>query len=101
MLTSYRYTCFLALAFLFVLDAMVFEKFHVNYPFIFELDNRSNINWREISELPSAFACILGVCMWLNFTHVGGSTMYIYWPVVLIGVSHLRCASALIPDATP
>jgi hypothetical protein len=69
---------------------MVFEKFHVNYPFIFELDNRSNINWREMSELPSAFACILGVCMWLNFTHVGESTMYIYWPVVLIGVSYLR-----------
>ena len=69
---------------------MVFETFHVNYPFIFELDNRSTINWRQLAELPSAFACILGVCMWLNFNpSIGDDTMYIYWPIVLIGVSHI------------
>lgn len=89
-LTSYSYFCFLALAFLFVLDAMIFEKFHVNYPFIFELDTRSTINWRQLAELPSAFACILGICMWLNFNpSIGDATMYIYWPIILIGVSHV------------
>ena len=75
--------------FLFLLDAIVFENFHVNYPFIFELDSRSNINWRQISEIPSVFACMLGVCMWLNFSQIGGEVMYIYWPVILIGVSQL------------
>lgn len=25
--------------------------------------------------------------MWLNFKHFGGDTMYIYWPVILIGLS--------------
>jgi hypothetical protein len=24
--------------------------------------------------------------MWLNFSMVGGDAMYLYWPVVLIGV---------------
>lgn len=87
------YFCFLALSFLFVVDAMVFENFHVNYPFIFELDSRNNINWRQMSEVPSAFACILGVCMWLNFLEIGGPVMFIYWPVVLIGVRHLFIAA--------
>jgi xenotropic and polytropic retrovirus receptor 1 len=80
------YFAFLALAYLFVLDAWVFETYRVNYVFIFELDTRNPINWRRMAELPSAFACLLGVCMWLNFSMVGGDAMYLYWPVVLIGV---------------
>lgn len=83
------YFLFLALMFLFLVDAIIFENCRVNYPFIFELDTRSNTNWRQISEVPSVFACMLGVSMWFNFAQIGGPAMYIYWPVMLIGVSPL------------
>ena len=32
---------------------------------------------------------MLGLAMQLNFHRVGGEAMYLYWPVVLIGVSVL------------
>ena len=76
-----RYFCFLIFASFFVFDTTFFDKFHINYSIIFGLDNRDAINWRQLSELPSAFACILGVCMWLNSNpSIGPNTMYIYWP---------------------
>ena len=85
-LTAYRYFAFLALSFLFILDAWVFEQFHVNYPFIFELDSRTLVNWRQVSELPSALACMLGICMVINFSEMMDDAMYLYWPVILVGV---------------
>ena len=95
-LISCRYFCFLFLAFLFVINAAMFDTLDLNYHFIFGLDKRDSINWRQLSEIPSAFACILGVCMWLNFhPSIGPDTMYIYWPIVLIGVSTSRYASEL------
>ena len=85
-LTPYRYFAFLALSFLFLLDAWVFEKFHVSYPFIFELDNRTLLNWRQVLELPSALAFMLGICMVVNFSEMMHDALYLYWPVILIGV---------------
>lgn len=85
---NHSYFLFLALFTFFVLDAWLFENFHVNYPFIFELNSRNMVNWRRISELPAAFACLLGVCMWFNFNFVDSlPQMYIYWPVILIGLA--------------
>ncbi|QIX02528.1 hypothetical protein AMS68_008045 [Peltaster fructicola] len=69
----------------FVLDARIFEKNKVNYQFVFEFVRP--INWRQLSEIPAYFFFLLGLFMWLNFKHFGGDTMYIYWPVILIGLS--------------
>ena len=33
------------------------------------------------------FTFLFGLVVWLNFTHTGGREMYIYWPVVLIGMT--------------
>jgi hypothetical protein len=37
--------------------------------------------------MPAIFAFYLGLTMWLNFSRFGGEAMYVYWPVILIGVA--------------
>jgi len=36
-------------------------------------------------QIPSFFIFLLGLFMWLNFSWI--NAMYIYWPVVLIGLT--------------
>ncbi|KAK4539711.1 hypothetical protein LTR36_010422 [Oleoguttula mirabilis] len=82
------YFLMLLLVWLFCLDAAVFARFRVNYQFIFEFDTRHVLDWKQLCELPAWFTFLLGVTMWLNFCVVaGGDAMYIYWPVVLVGLS--------------
>ncbi|KAK5113431.1 hypothetical protein LTR85_010859 [Meristemomyces frigidus] len=82
------YFLMLLLVWLFCLDAAVFTRFHVNYQFIFEFDSRHVLDWKQLCEMPSWFTFLLGLTMWLNFcVTAGGEPMYIYWPVVLVGLS--------------
>jgi hypothetical protein len=37
--------------------------------------------------MPALFAFYLGLIMWLNFCRFGGDAMYVYWPVILIGLA--------------
>ncbi|EZG05898.1 hypothetical protein H106_04392 [Trichophyton rubrum CBS 735.88] len=71
--------------FLFCLDCRVWTLSKINYIFVFEYDTRHVLDWRQLSELPSLFSLLLGLCMWLNFRWV--NSFYIYWPVVLIGLT--------------
>lgn len=79
---------------------MIWTKYKINYVFVFEFDNRNVLDWRQMSEvsllspsdyqylimqLPSLFLFLMGLFMWLNFLSI--NAMYIYWPVVLIGVT--------------
>ena len=86
---------------LFCVDCMIWNRTKINYVFVFEYDTRSALDWRQLAEvcllnyflfpdinwgqLPCFFLFILGLFMWLNFLTV--NAMYIYWPVVLIGVT--------------
>lgn len=70
---------------LFCLDCIIWTRNKINYVFIFEYDTRNALDWRQLTELPCLFMFLLGVFMWLNFLSV--NAMYIYWPVVLIGVT--------------
>ncbi|KAF7586723.1 hypothetical protein BBP40_008402 [Aspergillus hancockii] len=70
---------------LFCLDCIIWTKSKINYIFIFEYDTRTALDWRQLTELPCLFMFLLGLFMWLNFLSV--NAMYIYWPVVLIGVT--------------
>nr|POE86643.1 protein syg1 like [Quercus suber]POE87654.1 protein syg1 like [Quercus suber] len=63
------------LATLFALDCGLFTKFKINYQLIFELDNRHNLDWKELAEIPAACMCLLGVIMLLNFQQIGGYAM--------------------------
>ncbi|KAJ5495326.1 hypothetical protein N7539_000442 [Penicillium diatomitis] len=71
--------------FLFCLACMVWSHSRVNYRFIFEYNTRHTLEWRQLLEVSAFFMFLLGLFMWLNFSWV--NEMYIYWPVVLIGLS--------------
>ncbi|KAF2858567.1 EXS-domain-containing protein [Piedraia hortae CBS 480.64] len=75
------------LVMLFCIDAAIFTKYRINYPFIFEFDARSVLNWKEAIELPAWFGLLLGFAVWLNFSRWSPDVMYIYWPVVLVGAA--------------
>jgi len=72
---------------LFCLDCRIWTSSKVNYPFIFEFDLREHLDWREVAEFPSFFLLLFGVIIWLNFSQYGSPDMYLYYPVILIGVS--------------
>ncbi|GAB7342970.1 hypothetical protein MBLNU457_g1073t2 [Dothideomycetes sp. NU457] len=83
------YFLMLLLALLFCLDARMWTVSKVNYQFIFEFDTRHSLDWRQLAEIPCFFAFLFGLMLWLNFKMIGGQVMYIYWPVILIGISFL------------
>ena len=95
------YFLMLLLVALFCLCARIFTLARVNYQFIFEFDNRHTLDWRQLCELPACFWFLFGLTIYLNFNFIGGHDMYIYWPVVLIGVlRHLALpasAALLLP----
>jgi hypothetical protein len=74
---------------LFSLACRVWHEHKINFVFIFEYDTRHFLDWRQLAELPCWYFFFLGLTMQLNFHRVGGEAMYLYWPVVLIGVSVL------------
>lgn len=77
----------LVLFLLFALDCRVWTASKINYIFVFEYDSRHVLDWRELAELPSFFLFLEGLVLWLNFRHGGEDAMYLYWPVVLIGLT--------------
>lgn len=72
---------------LFCINCSIWIRNKVNYQFIFEFDQRSMLDWRQLAEFPSFFLLLLGVIMWANFSRYGDESMYLYYPVVLIGLS--------------
>ncbi|KKA30489.1 hypothetical protein TD95_000652 [Thielaviopsis punctulata] len=74
---------------LFCMDCWIWTKNKVNYQFIFELDPRHQLDWRQMAEFPSFMGFMLGFFLWLNFSGYGSQGMYLYYPVILIGLSVL------------
>ncbi|KAM0269627.1 hypothetical protein ACHAQH_009706 [Verticillium albo-atrum] len=74
---------------LFVLNCWMWTENKVNYPFIFEFDQRHHLDWRQLAEFPSFFLLLLGVFIWLNFSRYGSDAVFLYYPVVLIGITAL------------
>lgn len=81
------YLLVLLLMLYFVIVCAIFDLAKVNYIFIFEFDARHHLNWRQLAELPCTLLFLLGLIMWLNFSGFGGPEVYVYWPVILIGLS--------------
>ncbi|KAF7442777.1 EXS domain-containing protein [Pyrenophora tritici-repentis] len=71
----------------FCLACRVWHENKINYVFIFEYDTRHHLDWRQLSELPCWCLFMLGLCMLMNFHKVGGESLYLYWPVILIAIS--------------
>ncbi|KAL5383725.1 hypothetical protein DPSP01_005829 [Paraphaeosphaeria sporulosa] len=72
---------------LFCLDCRVWLSSRINYVFVFEYDTRHHLDWRQLAEIPSFFLFMLGFFMWLNFSQYGSDAMYIYYPVILLGLA--------------
>lgn len=65
------------LAMFFALCTRVFTASKVNWQFIFELNRRHALSWRQIWEIPSWFLFLFGLTMYLNFNvQAGGDIMY-------------------------
>jgi xenotropic and polytropic retrovirus receptor 1 len=73
----------------FVLACRLWTMAKVNYVFIFEYDTRHVLDWRQLAELPCLFAFLNGLFLWLNFRPGLSDSMFLYWPVVLIGLTLL------------
>lgn len=71
----------------FCLNCRIWMANRVNYPFIFEFDGRSQLDWRQLAQFPSFFLFLFGLFIWLNFTRYGSPAMYLYYPVLLVFVS--------------
>lgn len=90
---------------LFCMACRVWHEHKINYVFIFEYDTRHHLDWRQLAEVssdhvytvsntnPRQLPCwtlfMLGLCMQINFHQVGGDNLYLYYPVILIGISVL------------
>ncbi|KAI0106440.1 EXS family-domain-containing protein [Nemania sp. FL0031] len=83
------YFLMLLLFSLFCLDCYFWTANKVNYPFIFELDPRHNLDWRHLASFPSFFLLLFGIFLWLNFTRYGGDELWLYYPIILIFITLL------------
>ena len=43
----------------------------------------------RIQQIPCLFFCLAALTVWLNFAVVGAGPIFVYWPVILIGISAL------------
>ncbi|KAK5993600.1 Protein SYG1-like protein [Cladobotryum mycophilum] len=81
------YFLMLLLFSLFCINCYIWTRNKVNYPFIFEFDQRTQLDWRQLAEFPSFCFLIFGVVMWANFSRYGDDDAYLYYPVVLIFIT--------------
>ncbi|KAG5953861.1 hypothetical protein E4U53_001309 [Claviceps sorghi] len=81
------YFLMLSMVFLFCMNCFVWTRNKINYPFIFEFDQRSLLDWRRLAEFPSFFFLLLGIFMWINFSQFGSGWLYTYYPVFLISIT--------------
>ena len=73
----------------FCVNCWIWTMNKVNYVFIFEFDPRHNLDWRRLAIFPSFFLMLFGIFIWLNFSQYGPPELYLYYPVMLIGITAL------------
>lgn len=77
----------LLLFLIFTVACRAWTTSHINYVFVFEYDTRHVLDWRQLAELPCFFAFMNGLFVYLNFRQNSGDAFYIYWPILLIGIT--------------
>jgi hypothetical protein len=71
----------------FCINCWIWTANKVNYPFIFEFDPRHHLDWRRLAVFPSFFLLLFGIFIWINFSRYGPAELYLYYPVILIGIT--------------
>lgn len=57
---------------LFGINIMVFDKYKINYKFIFEFDLSTALNWKQFLVIPSFGFALLSILFWFSFNN--------FWP---------------------
>ncbi|KAG8529635.1 uncharacterized protein KY384_005115 [Bacidia gigantensis] len=78
----FRNGMLLAGAAVFGIQGIVYAGEHLNDP-----NSKIRIDTGYLLQLPCLLLFILGLCIWLNFFMSGANAMFLYWPVILIGLS--------------
>ncbi|KAI5924074.1 EXS family-domain-containing protein [Camillea tinctor] len=81
------YFLMLLLFFLFCVNCRLWTASKINYPFIFEFDTRHDLDWRQLVTFPSFFLLLFGLIFWFNFTRLGSEHLFLYYPIILIGIT--------------
>lgn len=81
------YFLMLLLFSLFCVNCFFWSKNKINYPFIFEFDQRHSLTWSQLSEFPSFFFLLFGIFFWANFSGYGPESLYLWYPVILIAIT--------------
>ncbi|VDB96024.1 unnamed protein product [Peniophora sp. CBMAI 1063] len=70
-------------SFLIGLNMLVWARSRINFVFIFDLDPRQPLDYREYFQLPAALLALLCYAFWLSFSRAGGDTVSPHtWPLV-------------------
>ncbi|KAF5381280.1 hypothetical protein D9615_008351 [Tricholomella constricta] len=67
-------------------NLLVWARARINYVFIFELDTRTRMDYREYYEIPSILLAALSYAFWLSFLRIGAPHISpTIWPLVWLG----------------
>lgn len=77
----------LLLGLAFILNCRIWKRNRINYAFVFEFDPRHTLDWRQLAEPPCFFLFLLGLFMFINFYDPDNDGFFLYWPVILIGIT--------------
>ncbi|KAH0580784.1 hypothetical protein H2248_011943 [Termitomyces sp. 'cryptogamus'] len=85
------------LLFLVGINLLVWARARINYVFIFELDTRTRMDYREYFEIPTILLAALCWAFWLSFRRVGSPHILPqYWLLVWLGF----CAFVVLEPLT-
>lgn len=73
---------------LFTLNLYAWTKYKINYPFIFEFDQRHFLDYRQYGEIPAFLMFLLSLFAWLTFNDFFPDTYPArYFPPIYLGIA--------------
>ncbi|RDB30619.1 SPX and EXS domain-containing protein 3 [Hypsizygus marmoreus] len=71
-------------------NLLVWARSRINYVFIFELDTRTRMDYREYHEIPSILLAGFCYAFWLSFLRIGAPSISpTIWPLVWLGFAFI------------
>jgi hypothetical protein len=67
----------LLLLLLFGVNCWIWHRYKVHYTFVFEVDSRHNLNYRQYLEVPSLASALLTLCLVACFTDISGLHIFL------------------------
>uniref|UniRef100_A0A060T282 ARAD1C23254p n=1 Tax=Blastobotrys adeninivorans TaxID=409370 RepID=A0A060T282_BLAAD len=72
---------------LFSLNLWIWSKFKINYPFIFEFDQRHSLDVQQYPELPAFLLFLMSLFGWLTFNDFFQEYPAKYFPPIYLGIA--------------